>query len=156
MGRQEAAMTDKEFLGFEDLECYQLGRKVFEEAYRVAGALPACEKYNLSDQLRRAGTSIVLNIAEAVWPLSFPGLPALLPYCAGSIMEVQAGFIASDDLGYTKDMVAAQRELCHSALRSLNGYIRYVRHQQQGQQEYGDRVLKEKSAAYDVDQPSLG
>ena len=63
MERMEA-MAEKEMRGFEDLECYQLGRQVFREAYRVASALPSLEKTNLADQLRRAGTSIVLNIAE--------------------------------------------------------------------------------------------
>ncbi|HQV95293.1 MAG TPA: four helix bundle protein, partial [Anaerolineales bacterium] len=57
-------MSEKEMRGFEDLECYQLGRKVFQDAYRVASLLPPEEKYNLSDQLRRASASIILNIAE--------------------------------------------------------------------------------------------
>ena len=50
--------------------------------------------------------------------------------------------------GYTAEELPKQRELCHSALRSLNGYIRYVRRQQQGRQEYGDRALQENSQDY--------
>ena len=41
-----------------------------------------------------------------------------------------------------------QRELCHSALHSLNGYIRYVRKKQQGRQEYGESALREESPVY--------
>jgi hypothetical protein len=45
--------------------------------------------------------------------------------------------------------------VCHSALRSLNGYIRYVRGQRQGHQEYGDRALREEGLLYEaVAQPS--
>ena len=57
-------MTEKGMRGFEDLECYKLAMQVFCEAYRVVSLLPPEEKYNLADQLRRAATSIVLNIAE--------------------------------------------------------------------------------------------
>lgn len=59
-------MTDREMCGFEDLECHQLAMQVFREGYRVASLLPTEEKYDLADQLRRATTSVVLNIAEDV------------------------------------------------------------------------------------------
>ena len=35
-----------------------------------------------------------------------------------------------------------------SALRSLNGYIRYVRDQQQGHMEYGDSACAEEGPVY--------
>ena len=57
-------MAKQERHGFEDLDCYQLALQVFREAYAVAKKLPAIEKYNLADQLRRAATSVTLNIAE--------------------------------------------------------------------------------------------
>jgi hypothetical protein len=63
-------------------------------------------------------------------------------------MEVLSALIACDDLKYTKNEIIQQRELCHSALRSLNGYIRYVRTQQQGKQEYGERAVKEDTMTY--------
>lgn len=69
-------MTDREMRGFEDLECHQLAMQVFREGYRVASLLPTEEKYDLADQLRRAATSVVLNIAGDVgafiiWTASF-------------------------------------------------------------------------------------
>jgi hypothetical protein len=60
----EDEMVEKEMRGFEDLECYQLAMNVFRVGYKVASLLPPEEKYNLSDQIRRAATSIILNIAE--------------------------------------------------------------------------------------------
>ena len=63
-------------------------------------------------------------------------------------MEVLSGLIACDDLKYTREEIDQQRKLCHSALRSLNGYIRYVRGQQQGKQEYGERAVKEEAPTY--------
>jgi len=148
-------LAEKELRGFEDLECYQLGRKVFQEAYRVAGLLPPEEKYNLADQLRRAGTSVVLNIAEGYGRYHYLDSLRFYYIARGSLMEVLSGLIACDDRKYEKDKISHQRELCHSALRSLNGYIRYVRTQQQGKQEYGERALKEEAPTYSAsDLPS--
>jgi four helix bundle protein len=148
-------MTEKEMRGFEDLECYQLAMKVFREGYRVAGLLPPEEKYNLADQLRRAATSIVLNMAEGYGRYHYLDSLRFYYIARGSIMEVLNALIACDDRKYTRDEISSQRDLCHSALRSLNGYIRYVPGQQQGKQEYGERVVKENTPTYTLsDLPS--
>jgi four helix bundle protein len=143
-------MADKEMRGFEDLECYQLAMNVFREAYEVASLLPGEEKYNLADQLRRAATSVILNIAEGYGRYHY--LDSLRSYymARGSIMEVLSALIACDDRNYTKAQISQQRELCHAALRSLNGYIRYVRSQQQGKQEFGERAIKEETTPYSI------
>jgi four helix bundle protein len=134
-------MAEKEMRGFEDLECYQLAMQVFREGYKVASLLPVEEKYNLADQLRRASTSIILNIAEGYGRYHYLDCLRFYYIARGSMMEVLSALIACNDRKYTKDELSQQRELCHSALRSLNGYIRYVRTQQQGKQEYGERAI---------------
>lgn len=65
-------------------------------------------------------------------------------------MEVLSAFIACDERKYTVGAVDVQRKMCHSALRSLNGYIRFVRTQQQGKQEYGERAVKEEPLVYEI------
>jgi hypothetical protein len=65
-------------------------------------------------------------------------------------MEILSALIACDDRKYTNGEISNQRELCHSALRSLNGYIRYVRGQQQGKKEYGERAVREEQPTYDI------
>lgn len=125
--------------GFEDLECYQLALQVLREAYRVARLLPPEERYNLADQLRRSALSAVLNIAEGYGRYHYLDSLRFYYVARGSLEETLSGFIVCKELGYTSDDLTRQRELCHQALRSLNGYIRYVRRQQQGRQEYGDR-----------------
>lgn len=143
-------MAEKEMRGFEDLECYQLAMKVFHEGYHIASHLPPEEKYNLADQLRRAATSAVLNIAEGYGRYHYLDSLRFYYIARGSIMETLSAFIVCDDQQYTKREIAQQRELCHSALRSLNGYIRYIRGQQQGKQEYGERTIQEEQSAYDI------
>lgn len=49
---------------FESLEVWQLAVAYVDEMYALTEYLPQSEKYNLSSQLRRAATSIALNIAE--------------------------------------------------------------------------------------------
>lgn len=143
-------MSDRELRGFEDLDCYKIALEVFREAYRVVDLLPSEEKYNLADQLRRAATSILLNIAEGYGRFHYLDSLRFYYIARGSIMEVLSAFIACDERKYTADELAIQRKMCHSALRSLNGYIRFVRTQQQGKQEYGERAVKEETPVYEI------
>ena len=49
---------------FERLEVWQLALEYIDRMYDLADRLPSSEEYNLKSQLRRAATSIALNIAE--------------------------------------------------------------------------------------------
>ena len=133
-------MEAREQRGFEDLECYQLALQVMSEAYKVIQRLPPEEKYALGLQMRKASVSIGLNIAEGYGRYHYLDSLRFFFIARGSRDETMGCFIACDALGYTTGELPEQRLLCHQALRSLNGYIRYVRTQQQGRQEYGDRV----------------
>lgn len=131
--------------GFEDLECYQLALQVLREVYCFVKRLPPEEKYNLVSQMRRAAVSVVLNIAEGYGRYHYLDSLRFYYFARGSLNETLSGFIVCDKVGYTSGELRHQRELCHSALRSLNGYIRYVRKRQQGHQEYGNRLFDQDS-----------
>ncbi|MEK7600939.1 MAG: four helix bundle protein [Patescibacteria group bacterium] len=49
---------------FEELDVWHIGMQVVRETYRVTRLFPKTETFALTDQLRRAATSIVLNVAE--------------------------------------------------------------------------------------------
>ena len=49
---------------FQKLEVYQLALDYLDLLYGLSKKFPSDEKYNLTSQLQRAGTSIVLNISE--------------------------------------------------------------------------------------------
>ena len=136
--------------GFEDLECYKLALQVMKEAYGVTKRLPAKEKYNLADQMRRASVSVLLNIAEGYGRYHYLESLRFYYIARGSLNETLSAFIACDQLQYTQDKVQEQRELCHSSLRSLNGFIRYVRDQQRGNKEYGDNAVRDDITPYDI------
>jgi four helix bundle protein len=138
--------------GFEDLECYQLARQVLKEAYALAGKLPGAEKYNLADQMRRSATSAVLNIGEGYGRYHYLDRIRFFYIARGSLAETLSAFISCETLGYLGQSDLEQlRTLVHSALRSLNGYVRYIRKKQQGREEFGSKLVREDSFAYVVD-----
>jgi hypothetical protein len=65
-----------------------------------------------------------------------------------------SGFITCQAVGYASEAdLDRQRELAHRALQALNGYIRYVRKQQQGQELFGNRLLHETEIEYESTNP---
>lgn len=141
-------MAEGQQRGFEDLECYQLAVQVMLEAYKVIRRLPPEEKYNLDLQMRKSSVSGVQNIAEGYGRYHYLDSIRFFYISRGSLAETLSAFIVCDELGYTSSELPHQRDLCHQAIRSLNGYIRYVRNQKQGNQEYGDSVLREDGPSY--------
>jgi four helix bundle protein len=49
---------------FEDLECWQEARNLVNGVYRVCRVIELKKDYSLADQVKRAATSIMANIAE--------------------------------------------------------------------------------------------
>ena len=49
---------------FEKLEVWQLALDYIDLMYEMASLLPPSEEFNLKSQLRRAATSVALNVAE--------------------------------------------------------------------------------------------
>jgi len=52
------------YFSFEKLEVYQKSLDFIDFVYTIINKFPSEEKYNLSSQLRRASTSVSLNIGE--------------------------------------------------------------------------------------------
>ena len=56
--------TTAKYFRFERLEVWQLARKFADEIYKITRKFPKDELFGIVSQLRRAGISILLNIAE--------------------------------------------------------------------------------------------
>ena len=146
----------KQKRGFEDLDCYKLALQVVREAYDLAKRLPDYEKYDLARQLRRAASSVTLNIAEGYGRYHYLDSLRFFYIARGSLSETLSGFITSQAVGYISEAeLDRQRELTHRALQALNGYIRYVRKQQQGQKLFGNRPIRETEANYEFTNPEF-
>lgn len=71
-----------------------------EKVYPIVDSLPEKERNNIADQMRRAVTSLPLNIAEGAGAVSTKVFFNHLNYAYGSSKELEALFILSERLGY--------------------------------------------------------
>lgn len=87
-------MSDYNFKNyrFEDLEVWQLGMKIVHEIYKIVKKFPKEETFALTDQVKRAGTSIVLNIAEGSGQPTSKGFSLYLNRSKSSVLEVVSCF----------------------------------------------------------------
>ncbi|MEA3351116.1 MAG: four helix bundle protein, partial [Chloroflexota bacterium] len=94
---------------------------------------------------------VTLNIAEGYGRYHYLDSLRFYYFARGSLEETLSAFILCNEIGYTTNRLSAQRNLCGNAVRTLNGYIRYVRKQKRGIQEYGKRSIREDDAFYDAE-----
>lgn len=85
---------------FENLEAWQLSRKFILEIYKITEKFPKNELFGLTNQLRRAVVSIVLNIAEGSERKSDLEFKRFLRISVGSLSEVITGLYVAVDLGF--------------------------------------------------------
>lgn len=88
---------------FEKLEVWKLAMKFNDLSYQIAEMLPESEKFNLNSQLRRASTSIALNIAEGSTGQSNAEQARFLSYSIRSQIEVIACVRLIETRGYLKN-----------------------------------------------------
>jgi four helix bundle protein len=73
---------------YHQLEIWQRGMVYAVEAYRFSAQLPDAERYNLASQLRKAVTSVPLNIAEGSGCATNAEFGRFLGYAYRSLKEV--------------------------------------------------------------------
>ena len=81
----------KEFK-FEKLDVWRLSIEFLDDIYKIVDLLPKSEDFNLKSQLRRAGTSISLNIAEGSTVCTNAEQIQYLKISIRSLVEVVACF----------------------------------------------------------------
>ena len=136
-------------MGVEGLHCYQKAIELLKLSYSMATRLPKYETYNLASQIRRAALSAVLNIAEGYGRYHYLEKLRFFYIARGSLSEVHAAFSAAQAIGYIQEAHVKEAHSIESAAqRSLNGFVAFIRRQQQGHKEFGDAVLHEPSLDY--------
>lgn len=137
--------------GFEDLKVWQLARTLMRECHKQAERFPAWERYDLVDQLRRASKSVMANIAEGYGRYHYLDSLRFYYIARGSLNETINHLITAHDLAYLDDPTfASLYDLSRDAERVLNGFITYIWKQQQGQAHYGQSLIAEDTAVYEI------
>lgn len=85
---------------FEKLDVWQVGRKLVKCIYEITRDFPADEKYGLVSQMRRAGVSVLSNIAEGSTRISLKDQAHFYQLAFGSLVEIISQLTIANDLGY--------------------------------------------------------
>ncbi|MGO4709013.1 four helix bundle protein [Chryseobacterium sp. 2TAF14] len=95
------------------LDVYKSARELRLECYKVLKKLPLEEKFNLIDQIRRASTSVVLNITEGCSRKSETERKRYFEIARGSVIELDSCFdiIAESEYLSLNDMEKAGSKL---------------------------------------------
>jgi four helix bundle protein len=112
---------------FEELEVWQLSRTLVKEIYKVTNEGQFKKDFALRDQIRRAGLSVMSNIAEGFERKTKNELIQFLFISKGSSGEVRSQLYVSFDLKYLTDkQFSALFELAEKVSRSISGFIKYL------------------------------
>ena len=118
-----------EFRTFEDLKAWQACRDLRRFVSKtIIPRLPRSEQFRLVDQLYRCSRATTANIAEGYGRYHFLEKVKFCSQSRGSCYEVLDHALTAYDEEYLEEsLVENTRDLVESAVRLINGYIRYLR-----------------------------
>ena len=109
-------------LSYRDLLVWQRSMDLAVECYRRTAAFPASETYGITLQIRKAASSVPLNIAEGRGRRTTKQFLMFIDYAYGSLLELETQTELSRRLHYLDDRSAAEiQNECAEIGRMLNG-----------------------------------
>ena len=113
---------------YHKLQVWQKAHQLTLEVYRRTASFPKAEAFGLTDQMRRAVTSIELNIAEGCGRDGRPELSRFLRMALGSASELECQTEIARDLGYLRqDEISKWLASVTEIKRMLGGLIRKLK-----------------------------
>ncbi|MGM9868425.1 MAG: four helix bundle protein [Sodaliphilus sp.] len=91
---------------FRNLEIWERGLQLAKQIYLVSRDFPSEEKYGLQSRIRRAATSIPINIAEGCGRESLKDFVHFIHFAEGSASEVECELIIAVELGFIDKLQA--------------------------------------------------
>lgn len=111
-------------LNHKSLKIYSAVRELVKEIYAISKLLPADEKFNMVQQIRRAALSVKLNLAEGCSRKSGLERKRYLVIARGSIIEIDAALETAFDLNYYKKEILVEiSELLNKCFAMLSKMI---------------------------------
>ena len=113
---------------FENLDVWQLSRKLVRDIYLKTKKFPKEERYGLTSQIRRASVSVASNIAEGNSRFSPKDKSHFTEIAYTSLMEVANQLIISCDLEYIdEDQLNRLKQDISEIGNKLNALYKYQR-----------------------------
>jgi four helix bundle protein len=137
----------------ETLEVWKKAKDFALRVYReVLPTLPAEEKWNLNQQLRRSSNSVAANVAEGYGRYYYQDNIRFCYNARGSLEETLSHLVICLEMKYIPRALFDSLEQDGEKLTQvINGYIGYLKKSKQGQDEPGgSRVAREPSPSYDL------
>ena len=118
----------QEASGYRNLQVYERSYKAALAVYAMTKSYPEEEKYGLTSQMRRACTSIPLNIAEGYAKRSSQEeFKRFLLMTVGSANEMSVLLDFAKDLGYTSESTYVELSRAYDEIgRMLSSFIKRI------------------------------
>ena len=98
-------------------------------AYELAKSFPSDERFELAAQLRRAATSVPLNIAEGAGRSTTPDFTRFLVIARGSLIELDTTLLLAERLGYINSTQTDEAPAAVDHIAALlNGLLKSLKH----------------------------
>jgi four helix bundle protein len=111
-------------LNHQSLDIYTAIRELVKEIYSLSNQLPDKERFNMIQQIRRAGLSIKLNFAEGASRRSGAERKRYYEVSRGSLIEVDAVLETAVDLKYfSSDQLVTVARLLNKVFAMLSKMI---------------------------------
>jgi len=112
---------------FEELETWKLSRDLVRKIYKVTNEGLFKKDFAFRDQIRRAGLSVMSNIAEGFERKSKNELIQFLFISKGSCGEVRSQLYVARDLNYISDEQFNELfNLSETVSRTISAFIKYL------------------------------
>jgi len=113
---------------FEDLRCWQLSRILTKRVYVMSTTNALSKDFETRSQFKKAGLSIMNNIAEGFGRFSDKDFIRFLDYSVGSCIEVKSMSYLFLDLDYfSKEEVKYFQLQVEETKASILAFIKYLR-----------------------------
>ncbi len=108
---------------FRDLKVWQKAHHMVLDVYEMTRTFPREERYGLTQQMRRAASSVPTNIVEGFKRRSDKEFAYFLNLADASLEETKYHVMLARDLGYLKEVEhGAVSALCDEVGRMLYGF----------------------------------
>jgi four helix bundle protein len=113
---------------FEELWIWQQARLLVRHIYHDCSTGLASRDFGFRDQIRRAGVSIMSNLAEGFERSTDADFARFLDVAKGSCGEVRSLYYVAEDLGYVDSKLAEERRITTrrlaAGIASLTSFLR--------------------------------